>query len=89
MLLERELEKLLKVLANKRRLAILKYLKGNKEESVGTIADHINLSLKSTSKHLGLLITADILEKEQRSLRVFYSLTTKQQSIVMHVISLL
>ncbi len=51
---ERELEKQLKALANRRRLAILKYLKSKREASVGDIAEEINLSFKSTSKHLAV-----------------------------------
>lgn len=70
----KELEKPLKALANRRRLAILKYLKQNREASVGEIAGAIKLSLRATSKHLGLLAAADILDKEQRSLAVYYHL---------------
>lgn len=64
----KEIERILKVLANRRRLAIIKYLRKNKEARVGDIADEIKLSFKATSKHLGLLFNADIVEKEQRSL---------------------
>ena len=42
----KELEKMLKALANRRRLAILKYLKENREAYVGNIADVIHLSLR-------------------------------------------
>lgn len=84
-----KLEKILKVLANRRRLAILKYLKIEKEASVGDIADKINLSLKSTSKHLGRLTLLDVLEKDQRSSQTFYRLSTKQQPIVRCLFSIL
>ena len=43
-----ELEKQLKTLANRRRLAILKYLKSHREAAVSEIADAIHLSLKAT-----------------------------------------
>ena len=69
----KDLEKVLKALANRRRLAILKYLKSNKQETVGGIAGEIGLSFKATSKHLGILSSCDILEKEQKSLQVFLS----------------
>jgi len=45
-------EKVLKALANRRRLAILVFLKKNREGSVSRIAGAINLSFKSTSRHL-------------------------------------
>ena len=85
----RKLEKILKALANRRRLAILKYLKENKEAPVGEIAHEIDLSFKSTSKHLGVLSAVDIIEKDQRSLQMFYRLSDNQGSAVKHIISML
>ncbi len=85
----RELERTLKALANRRRLAILKYLKEKKEATVGDIASEIKLSFRSTSKHLSVLSAADILEKDQRSLRMFYYLAVVQKPAVKHIISLL
>lgn len=81
----REIEKILKVLANKRRLAIIKYLKKNKEAKVGNIADEIGISFKATSKHLALLFSADILEREQRSLQMWYRLSLRQDSISKYI----
>ncbi len=71
---EKELEKVLKALANKRRLAILKYLKTRRQASVGEIAGAIKLSFRATSKHLSLLSAADILDKEQQGLQIYYRL---------------
>ena len=51
----KELERILKALANKRRLSILIYLKRHPEATVGEIASSIRLSLTSTSKHLSIL----------------------------------
>ncbi len=85
----KEFERQLKALANKRRLAILKYLKVRKEASVAAIADEINLSFKATSKHLSILSAADILEKEQRSSRVFYRITSSPKPIAKQVVNLL
>lgn len=62
---EKELERTLKALANKRRLAILSYIKKQKEASVGEIADNVKLSLKAASKHLGILAAASIVDREQ------------------------
>lgn len=80
-----KIEKILKILANKRRLAIIKYLRKNKEAKVGDIADEINISFKATSKHLGLLFRADIVEKEQRSLQMWYKLSSDQENLVKYI----
>ena len=85
----KELEKTLKALANKRRLAILKYLKKNQPATVGNIANEIDLSFKSTSKHLGILSAADIVEKDQRSLQMFYRIAAHHDMAAARIISLL
>ncbi len=85
----KELEKMLKALANRRRLAILKYLKENREAYVGNIADAIHLSFAATSKHLSILAAIDIVERDQRSLQMFYNLASNQKPVVQRVISLL
>lgn len=85
----KDLEKTLKALANRRRLAILKHLKEKGEASVGEIADKIKLSLKATSKHLGILSALDIVEREQRSSQAFYKISVDQKPTVKHVLSIL
>ena len=85
----KELEKQLKAVANRRRLAILKYLKQNREAVVSDIAEHIKLSFRSTSKHLGILAANDIVEREQRGLHMIYRLSQSQRQAVRHTISLL
>lgn len=85
----RDTEKILKALANRRRLAILRYLKRNKEAPVGEIAGEIHLSFRATSKHLGILAAVDIVEKDQRSLQMFYRLADNQKLPARHIISLL
>ncbi|MDR3642656.1 MAG: metalloregulator ArsR/SmtB family transcription factor [Candidatus Doudnabacteria bacterium] len=79
-------EQILKALANKRRLAIVKLLSNNAKYSVGHIAKEIKLSLKATSKHLGILFNANILEKEQVNLLIYYSLVRPTSSIVRSVV---
>ena len=69
----KDYERILKALANRRRLQIIKYLKNEKTATVTDIAEHINLSFKSTSKHLAVLFNAGIVDKEQISLSMFYS----------------
>ena len=72
---DKEFERIFKALANQRRLAMLRYIKEHREASVGEIAEHMKLSFKATSKHLALLVAADLLEKEQRSVQMFFSLS--------------
>lgn len=85
----KELEKLLKALANRRRLAILKYLKENQRASVGELAYEISLSFKATSKHLAILSSVDIVDKTQVGLQMFYSLLPKQKPVVKRILKLL
>ena len=85
----KDLERILKALANKRRLAILRYLKKDGETSVGNIAEEIGLSFKATSKHLGILSAVDILDKEQRSSLMFYRLISQQKPPARRIIDLL
>jgi len=82
---EREIERILKALANRRRLAIIKFLKKKGEKMVGDIAEEIKLSFKATSKHLGILYAANIVEKEQRSLQMFYRLSPQLHHIAKHI----
>lgn len=72
----RDLERVYKAFANRRRLAILKLLCQKRELTVSSLAKAIKLSLKATSKHLNILANADILEKEQRRLQVYYRLNS-------------
>ena len=71
---EVELERQLKVLANRRRLTILNLLRKRKEANVSDISGLIKLSLTSTSKHLTMLERMGFVEKEQRILNVYYRL---------------
>ncbi|MDO8624160.1 MAG: metalloregulator ArsR/SmtB family transcription factor [bacterium] len=86
---EKELERIMKALANRRRLAILKYLKEEKEANVGDIAEKIRLSFKATSKHLGILSSSGIVDRDQRSLQMFYRLSGDLPSAARSVLSFL
>jgi len=68
----KEYERILKALANRRRLAILRYLRREKEARVGAIAAVIKLSFKATSRHLQQLSAAGIVERDQRGLEMWY-----------------
>jgi|SRR3989344_3281550 len=83
----KQFEKILKALANKRRLAIVQFLKSNPSRSVGEIAQKIKLSFKATSKHLHILSAADILDPEKRSLQIYYSLSAQCPALAKQIIS--
>jgi len=85
----KDIEKTLKALANRRRLAILKYLDKKSKASVGEIAKEIKLSFKATSKHLGILRNADILDREQVNLQMFYYLGRPLPTLTKSVIDVL
>ena len=91
---EKDFERIMKALANRRRLAILRFLKNGNEKkenkaSVGDIAEEIRLSFKATSKHLGILSAAGVVDREQRSLQMFYRLSSDIPAPARLVISLL
>ncbi len=85
----KEYEKTLKALANRRRLQIIKYLKEKRTATVTDIAEHLKLSFKSTSKHLAVLFGAGIVDKEQKSLSMFYSVAEPLPKIAKQVTSLI
>ena len=66
--------KVFKVLANQRRLKIMETLLKKERLSVSTISHQINLSFKSTSRHLTLLESAGLIEREQEGLFAFYKI---------------
>lgn len=79
-------EKILKALANHRRLEIIKFIQSKRRVTVGNISAHIKLSFKSTSKHLAVLFGAGIVEKEQKDLSMFYSIAEPLPKIARQVI---
>jgi DNA-binding transcriptional ArsR family regulator len=70
-----DLERVMKALANRRRLSALHIIKARREINVGDLAEALKLSFKATSKHLAVLTGAGLLEKEQRSLQMFFSIS--------------
>ncbi|MEK7194145.1 MAG: metalloregulator ArsR/SmtB family transcription factor [Patescibacteria group bacterium] len=86
---EKQFEKILKSLANKRRLLILSFLKKNEEATVGNIAENIKLSFRATSKHLSVLSLSDIVDKEQRGPYIFYSINRNYPDLAKAIIQFL
>lgn len=73
----KDLEKIHKALANRRRLAILRHLKRRPGMSVGDISEAISLSFKSTSKHIAALSSAGLVEREQINLTMHYRISSQ------------
>ncbi|MDP3986351.1 MAG: metalloregulator ArsR/SmtB family transcription factor [Candidatus Veblenbacteria bacterium] len=78
----RNLERLFKALANRRRLVIMQYLKAHRQVTVGDIAAFLRLSISATSRHLSLLASAELVESEQRSLQVYYRLSVSRPKLI-------
>lgn len=70
---EKEWTKILKALANEKRLRIVKSLSKGKGLPVFAIANQIRLSYKSTSRHLNRLAQLGILDTEGKGTSVEYS----------------
>ncbi|PIR83998.1 hypothetical protein COU18_01150 [Candidatus Kaiserbacteria bacterium CG10_big_fil_rev_8_21_14_0_10_51_14] len=85
----KELERTMKAFANKRRIAIVRFVRKSKEASVGEIADEIRLSFRATSKHLAVLSFANIVEKEQRGLQIFYRIADDLPELTRRILALL
>ena len=85
----KNLERTIKALANLRRLKIVKFLAKNGNVSVSEIASEIRLSFKATSKHLSILTSAGILDKEQKSTNVIYFLHKQPPQVARKIIVLL
>ena len=83
-----ELERSLKTLANRRRLAIVRYLKWTRQASVSDIAAEIRLSFKATSNHLARLASAEVVESEKVGLLVFYRLAERLPRTVTRLLPL-
>jgi len=66
--------KVFKVLANSRRLKIMEMLLEKERLGVSTISHKLGLSFKSTSRHLCLLESGGLLEREQEGLFAFYKI---------------
>ena len=86
----KHLEKILKGLANRRRLTMVKLLLRKKQPlRVGQIADAISLAFTATSKHLNMLRQLDILERRQVGLTIFYRIADPLPPAARALISLI
>lgn len=83
----KQLEKLFKILANKKRLDIIFLLYQKKKMPSVDIAKTIRLSRKSTSKHLRMLYSVDYLEREYIGFEVYYSISHEGKRVINRVIN--
>lgn len=74
---QKKLVKILKALANPRRLRIILLLKRHRNANVSFVAEKLDLSFRSTSKHLLKLEEAGLIERRQQSRDVFYQLSSE------------
>lgn len=70
----REIARQLKALGNERRLKLITLLIRQSPRSVGSLAEGLRLSFRSTSRHLQVLKHAGFVESEQVGLTVLYRL---------------
>lgn len=81
------LERILKALANRKRLQILKELKRRKSADVTTLARAIGLSMQATSIYLQHLHRLGIIKRRKRGQIVIYRLALAQGPLVKKVLS--
>lgn len=81
------LEKYYKTLANRRRLAIIRYLNQTKEATVYQIAGKIKLSFKATSKHLQILKQVGFVASDQVGLEQHYYLADISNTLLKQVLN--
>ena len=78
--------RLLKALANERRLAILCHL-GRGEMTVGQLADAVGLSLSALSQHLAKLRADGVVTARRRSQTIVYALASREAAAVIDVLA--
>ena len=75
-----------RALGNERRLNIIKALLKHKRLTVGEISDNINLSFRSTSRHLKLLESAGLVSWEQVSKNIYYFISLEMPKEFLNLI---
>lgn len=86
----REVERVFKALANERRLKIISLLLKEGEMHVSQIAQRINLSFKSASKHLQKLENAELISRKQKSIWGYYNIIySKENNLKSKLLSIL
>jgi DNA-binding transcriptional ArsR family regulator len=78
----RNTEKVLKAIANQRRITIVQLLRKHEVLSVGDLAKELKLSFRSTSRHLAVLRSAEVVLREQEGLVMNYRLAQPMNAFV-------
>lgn len=77
--------KLLKALANEKRLQIISVLE-NKELKVGELEKKIGLSQSALSQHLAILRATDIVSTRRLAQNVFYAVKNKTALLIVELL---
>jgi len=73
----KKLTKIIRAVANEKRLLILQLLIKNSEMSVSDISDELGFRFKTISRHLRVLDGADLTRHKRVGKQVYYSLALK------------
>ena len=79
----KDLEIILKGLANKKRLMILDFLNRTGKNDTGTIADYLNTDYKIAIPHLEKLLRAGLITKRRDGLIVHYQISNLGRRILL------
>ncbi|MCA0401755.1 MAG: metalloregulator ArsR/SmtB family transcription factor [Proteobacteria bacterium] len=82
----REVEELLGILANRRRLLILCYLIAEGELAVGELARRIDLAQSALSQHLALMRHAGVVSTRREGTTIYYSLADSRTRALIEAI---
>ncbi len=78
----REIERIIKGVANHRRIEILVLLEKKPELAVFDIADELHINFKTASSHIGKLALAGLIMKRNDGSAVRHALTTSGKLIL-------
>ncbi|CAH2601983.1 Transcriptional activator HlyU [Rhodovastum atsumiense] len=81
-----EAARLLRLLANERRLLVLCHLVGAGEMTVGALADVVGLSQSALSQHLARLRADGLVATRKEAQTVFYRLADRKAAQVLTVL---
>jgi DNA-binding transcriptional ArsR family regulator len=81
-----EAARMLRLLANERRLLVLCHLAGEGEMTVGALAEAVGLSQPALSQHLALLREDGLVATRKESQAVFYRLADPKAARLLEVL---
>ncbi len=76
-------------LGNQNRLQILEMLTKAKSMSVSELSEKLHITLKNTSRNLGILLNLDLVEFQGRNNRVYYNLNPRITEDIARVLKVL